>query len=344
MVMTPRIGRGLRRVEAAHRRRRDPRARRLLDLPAPGPRRRAGQLDGRGGELGGRPRRSGLRDRRRDRDHGGRRRGRGRLRGALAALRRLDRRYAAARCGSCSRSSAVSGTSTPWPRSPAPRRRPVTRWPSPARAGGSRDVEAAGFRTFATSPVRTRDGAAAAGPDAAAAGRPASHGGRVRRELRRQGRPPARRRAPGAHPRLATRRRRPRRGRPRLGDRRGGARRPDRDGPGAGLRPARAARPRRRLRWPPCVPSTACRRTPTSTSSPAAWCCLRSRCRSAARTRRCPSRTAFAFRPGDRVPVAPARGAQDRVYVTLGTVFNTGSGDLFERLLAGVADLDADVW
>ena len=31
------------------------------------------------------------------------------------------------------------------------------------------------------------------------------------------------------------------------------------------------------------------------------------------------------------------------MYVTLGTVFNTGSGDLFERLLAGVADLDADV-
>ena len=52
--------------------------------------------------------------------------------------------------------------------------------------------------------------------------------------------------------------------------------------------------------------------------------------------------SAFAFRSGDRVLREP-RPARRRVYVTLGTVFNTGSGDLFERLLAGVADLDADV-
>ena len=29
--------------------------------------------------------------------------------------------------------------------------------------------------------------------------------------------------------------------------------------------------------------------------------------------------------------------------MTLGTVFNSGSGDLFERLLAGLSGLDADV-
>lgn len=32
-----------------------------------------------------------------------------------------------------------------------------------------------------------------------------------------------------------------------------------------------------------------------------------------------------------------------RVYVTLGTIFNKGSGDLFERLLAGLGELDVDV-
>ena len=31
------------------------------------------------------------------------------------------------------------------------------------------------------------------------------------------------------------------------------------------------------------------------------------------------------------------------VYATLGTVFNSGSGDLFDRLLAGLAEVDADV-
>lgn len=51
---------------------------------------------------------------------------------------------------------------------------------------------------------------------------------------------------------------------------------------------------------------------------------------------------AFAFRPDDRVPVT-ARSARRRVYVTLGTVFSSGSGDLFERLLTGLADIDADV-
>ena len=39
----------------------------------------------------------------------------------------------------------------------------------------------------------------------------------------------------------------------------------------------------------------------------------------------------------------PRRPGRPRVYVTLGTIFNKTSGDLFERLLAGLADLDADV-
>jgi UDP:flavonoid glycosyltransferase YjiC (YdhE family) len=52
--------------------------------------------------------------------------------------------------------------------------------------------------------------------------------------------------------------------------------------------------------------------------------------------------TGFAYRPDERV-LLPRRSSRQGVYVTLGTVFNTGSGDLFERLLAGVAELDADV-
>lgn len=42
-------------------------------------------------------------------------------------------------------------------------------------------------------------------------------------------------------------------------------------------------------------------------------------------------------------PVRRARGSRKRVYVTLGTVFNSGSGDLFERLLAGLAEVEAEV-
>lgn len=38
-----------------------------------------------------------------------------------------------------------------------------------------------------------------------------------------------------------------------------------------------------------------------------------------------------------------SRPARPRVYATLGTIFNTGSGDLLERLLAGLAHHDADV-
>lgn len=41
----------------------------------------------------------------------------------------------------------------------------------------------------------------------------------------------------------------------------------------------------------------------------------------------------------------PRRAPTERAgaYVTLGTIFNKGSGDLFERLLAGLRELDADV-
>ncbi|CAN5500400.1 glycosyltransferase [soil metagenome] len=52
--------------------------------------------------------------------------------------------------------------------------------------------------------------------------------------------------------------------------------------------------------------------------------------------------TAVAFRSGDRVPAA-VPVSRRRVYATLGTVFNAESGDLFERLLAGLAGVDADV-
>jgi len=38
-----------------------------------------------------------------------------------------------------------------------------------------------------------------------------------------------------------------------------------------------------------------------------------------------------------------SRRTRPGIYVTLGTIFNNTSGDLFERLLAGLADLDADV-
>ncbi|KRE93467.1 hypothetical protein ASG76_13485 [Nocardioides sp. Soil774] len=43
------------------------------------------------------------------------------------------------------------------------------------------------------------------------------------------------------------------------------------------------------------------------------------------------------------VLVTRDRAERPKVYVTLGTIFNKGSGDLFERLLAGLGALDADV-
>jgi UDP:flavonoid glycosyltransferase YjiC (YdhE family) len=52
--------------------------------------------------------------------------------------------------------------------------------------------------------------------------------------------------------------------------------------------------------------------------------------------------TTFSFRPVDRVPIT-RRSSTQRVYVTLGTEFNSTSGDLFERLLSGLAGVDADV-
>lgn len=46
-----------------------------------------------------------------------------------------------------------------------------------------------------------------------------------------------------------------------------------------------------------------------------------------------------------RVALRAAGGTARRpgIYVTLGTIFNNASGDLFERLLSGLAELDADV-
>ncbi|GAA1274100.1 glycosyltransferase [Saccharothrix xinjiangensis] len=50
--------------------------------------------------------------------------------------------------------------------------------------------------------------------------------------------------------------------------------------------------------------------------------------------------TAFPIRP----PVGPlARSVKPTVYFTLGTVFNTESGDLFHRVLAGLRELPVDV-
>src|SRR4029079_13222130 len=82
----PAYRRGLRPVEAGRRWRRNPRTRRLLDLPAPGSRRRAGEHDGRRREMGGRDRWSGVRDRRRHRHPGRGRHGRRGLRGELEAV------------------------------------------------------------------------------------------------------------------------------------------------------------------------------------------------------------------------------------------------------------------
>ena len=42
-------------------------------------------------------------------------------------------------------------------------------------------------------------------------------------------------------------------------------------------------------------------------------------------------------------PRMASRAGRPGVYVTLGTIFNNASGDLFERLLVGLADLDADI-
>ena len=43
------------------------------------------------------------------------------------------------------------------------------------------------------------------------------------------------------------------------------------------------------------------------------------------------------------VPAASVRSERPGIYVTLGTIFNRGSGDLFERLVAGLGELDAEV-
>ena len=47
--------------------------------------------------------------------------------------------------------------------------------------------------------------------------------------------------------------------------------------------------------------------------------------------------------PEDPGPGGPVPGGRRRVYATLGTVFNLESGDLFDRLLAGLGSLPAEV-
>lgn len=42
-------------------------------------------------------------------------------------------------------------------------------------------------------------------------------------------------------------------------------------------------------------------------------------------------------------PPSPRESERPGIYVTLGTIFNKGSGDLFERLLAGLREVEADV-
>ncbi len=42
-------------------------------------------------------------------------------------------------------------------------------------------------------------------------------------------------------------------------------------------------------------------------------------------------------------PTPAPRAGRTGIYVTLGTIFNSTSGDLFERLLGGLADLDVDI-
>lgn len=49
------------------------------------------------------------------------------------------------------------------------------------------------------------------------------------------------------------------------------------------------------------------------------------------------------YRAGPCVERAARSGRRPRIYITLGTVFGTECGDLFERLLAGVRGLDVDV-
>lgn len=51
----------------------------------------------------------------------------------------------------------------------------------------------------------------------------------------------------------------------------------------------------------------------------------------------------LAFRAGVVPDATPRSSRRQRVYATLGTVFGLESGDLFERLLSGLADVDADV-
>ena len=89
MVLTPRIGEDFVGWKPPAGDEQHAGSRRLLDLPARGSPRFAGEHHGRGGKMGGRSRRSGVRDRRRHRHPSGRRHRRSRLRGALEAVHSL---------------------------------------------------------------------------------------------------------------------------------------------------------------------------------------------------------------------------------------------------------------
>ncbi|GAB7040788.1 MULTISPECIES: glycosyltransferase [Catenuloplanes] len=53
--------------------------------------------------------------------------------------------------------------------------------------------------------------------------------------------------------------------------------------------------------------------------------------------------TARAIRPSEALPPPAERNRRPLVYFTLGTAFNAESGDLFERMLAGLRELPADL-
>ena len=99
MVMTPQHRAGLRRLEAAHRRRQNARTRRLLDLPARGSRGSAVQHHGQRRTMGGRDPKSGVCDRRSNRHQSDRRHRRRRFRGALEAVCPLTHRSQAESAG-----------------------------------------------------------------------------------------------------------------------------------------------------------------------------------------------------------------------------------------------------
>ena len=102
-------------------------------------------------------------------------------------------------------------------------------------------------------------------------------------------------------------------------------------------------------RWTRCAPSKACRPIPASRCPAAGSSSHRSRRACAIQPRRCrPRRTRLRLlsRGGadDAAPPWLSRlGGRPAVYLTLGTVYNVESGDLFRRALTGLRDLPVDL-